>query len=318
MKKNFKEALRIALIIDTEFGQDEIEDHDVVEDIDKILVPIDYSVYSKNACEYALGIAERLNAEIMLFHSFYFNVMPLITVAEPFTYQVSTEQSLTEIKELAEKNMMDFYLTLKNEVDKRNIQQVRINYHLTHGIPEEEIISYCDDYNPGVIIMGTRGHSEDDEVLFGNVTTKVVEDAKVPVLAIPEISKYQGVNRTNILYATNFDKSDIKAIRKLLSLIYEFDVKIHCVHIGESKWDSVLLENLKNHFDEHYSGFEMECALVEGNDVLKELQKFIDDKRIDIIAMNTHKRNFLSQILNPSLTRRMLFHTHTPLLVFHA
>jgi len=317
-EKDFEEALRIALIIDTEFGQDEIASHDVVEDIDKILVPIDYSVYSKNACEYALGIAERLNAEIMLFHSYYFNVMPLVTVAEPFTYQVGTEQSLAEIKELAEKNMMDFYLTLKNEVDLKNIQNVRLNFRLTHGIPEEEILNYCNEYNPGVIIMGTRGHSADDEVLFGNVTTKVVEDATVPVLTIPEISKYQGINRTNILYATNFDKSDIKAIRKLLSLVYEFDVKIYCVHIGKTKWDSVLMENLKEHFDEHYSGYEMECALIEGNDVLKELQKFIDDKRIDIIAMNTHKRNFITRFLNPSLTRRMLFHTQTPLLVFHA
>jgi nucleotide-binding universal stress UspA family protein len=290
----------------------------VVEDIDKILVPIDFSVYAKNACEYALGIAERLNAEIMLFHSYYFNVMPLVTVAEPFTYQVGTEQSLIEIKELAEKNMTDFYLTLKNEIEQKQLQGIRLSHYVTHGIPEEEILEYCKEYEPGVIIMGTRGHTEDEKVLFGNVTTKVVEEAKVPVLTIPEVSKYQGVNRTNILYATNFDKSDIKAIRKLLSLVYEFDVKIYCVHIGKNKWDSVLMENLKIHFDEHYSGYEMESALIEGEDVLKGLQQFIDEKRIDIIAMTTHKRNFITRFLNPSLTRRMLFHTHTPLLAFHA
>ena len=166
--------------------------------------------------------------------------------------------------------------------------------------------------------MGTKGQSERKDTLFGSVTAKVIEDANVPVLAIPEISKYRGINKTNILYATNFDKSDAKAIRKLMTLVYLFDVKIYCIHIGKEKWDSVLMEDIKSHFEKHYAGYNIESALIEGENVIEELQKFIDEKNIDIIAMTTRQRNFISKFINPSLTKKMLFHTHTPLLVFHA
>jgi nucleotide-binding universal stress UspA family protein len=313
-----EEALRIALSFKDAYGETELHTDDIVEDINKILVPIDFSNFAQNACEYALGIAGQLKAEIMLFHAYYFNVMPLITASEPFTYQVGADQSLAEIKELAENNMKEFYVSLLKKIEELDIaDKVRLKYSLHHGIPEEEVLSFCETYKPGVIIMGTRGHLEKD-VFFGNVTTTIIEDAKVPVLAIPQISKYEGVNRTNILYATNFDKSDAKAIRKLMTLVYLFDVKLYCVHIGKHKWDSVFMENFQKHFEEHYAGYDFECVLLNGNDVVKELQQVIDEKNIDIIAMTTHKRNFLTRYFNPSLTKKMLFHTHTPLLVFHA
>jgi nucleotide-binding universal stress UspA family protein len=312
-----EEALRIALSFKDAYGETELNRDDIVEDIDKILVPIDFSVYAENACEYALGIAGQLNAEIMLFHAYYFNVMPLVTASEPFTYQVGADQSLAEIKELAESNMNKFYVSLLKKIEELNIADVRLNFTMQHGVPEEEILTFCEDYKPGLIILGTRGQTEKD-VFFGNVTTQVIENAKVPVLTIPEISKYGGINRTNILYATNFDKSDAKAIRKLMTLVYLFDVKLYCVHIGKHKWDSVFMENFKKHFDEHYAGYNLECLLLNGEDVVKELQQVVDENHIDIIAMTTHKRNFLTRYLNPSLTKRMLFHSHTPLLVFHA
>lgn len=317
-ENDLKKALRIAFALEEELGKDELLEEDIVEDIKRILVPVDFSVYSKNACEYALGIAERLKAEIMLFHSYYFNVAPMLTAAEPYTYQMTAEQSLAEIKEIAENNMNKFYNQLKSEISANNIEGVQLNYFQTHGIADEEIITYSKDYKPGVIIMGTGSNEKNNDFLFGSVTSQVIEDADVPVLAIPKISHYKGVNKTNILYATNFDKSDTKAIRKLMTLVYLFDVKIYCVHIGKHKHDSVLMDNLENHFEKHYAGYDIECTLIESTNVLEELQHFVDEKNIDIVAMTTHKRNILTRIFNPSLTRKVLFHTHTPLLVFHA
>jgi nucleotide-binding universal stress UspA family protein len=313
-----KNALRIALQLNEELGEDELLLEDVVDDISKILVPVDFSVYSKNACEYALGIAERLKADIMLFHAYYFNVAPLLTAAEPYSYQITSDQSLIEIKELAEENMSRIFNHLKTEISDRNIEGVQLNYNLVHGVPEEEIIEFCAEYKPGVIIMGTGDSSKSNDIFFGSVTSQVIEEAKVPVLTIPKNTNYGGINRTNILYATNFEKSDVTAIRKLMTLIYLFDVKLYCVHIGSDDLDSVLMENLKNHFEKNYAGYNMDCALINGKDVIKELQHFVDEKNIDIVAMTTHKRNFFSRIFNPSLTRKVLFHTNTPLLVFHA
>ena len=46
--------------------------------------------------------------------------------------------------------------------------------------------------------------------------------------------------------------------------------------------------------------------------------KFIHENNIDIISLTTHKRNIFARLFNPSIARKMVFHTETPMLVFHA
>ena len=57
--------------------------------------------------------------------------------------------------------------------------------------------------------------------------------------------------------------------------------------------------------------------LIIGEDILEELQQFITQEQIDVIALTTRKRNMLARMFNPGIARKMLFHTSIPLLVFH-
>ena len=50
-------------------------------------------------------------------------------------------------------------------------------------------------------------------------------------------------------------------------------------------------------------------------DLLLAIEKFVRDKQIDVIALSTYRRNILARMFNPSIARKMLFHTDTPLLV---
>ena len=59
-------------------------------------------------------------------------------------------------------------------------------------------------------------------------------------------------------------------------------------------------------------------TVLDDGDLLLAIEKFVRDKQIDLIALTTYKRNILARILNPSIAKRMLFHTDTPLLVMHA
>ena len=67
-----------------------------------------------------------------------------------------------------------------------------------------------------------------------------------------------------------------------------------------------------------YNDYEIECSIIEETDFLKALQDIIREKRIDIISLVTHKRNLISKLLNPSMARKVLFHTNIPFLVFHS
>ena len=43
----------------------------------------------------------------------------------------------------------------------------------------------------------------------------------------------------------------------------------------------------------------------------------IKDNQIDIIALTSYKRNIFARLFNPSIARKMIFHSDTPLLVMN-
>lgn len=318
-QKDRKRAIQVLDNFSKAYGIETIEGDTFSKEIERILVPVDFSENSKNACEYALGLAEKLHAEVMLVHSYFFPVINSIDYGEGLSYVVNINDTVTEISKKAKENLILLYDDLSNKIEENNFKNITLNFSLVNGNPANEIINLYHKYMPDLIIMGTRGNTVEKKEHFGSVSATTIRETKVPVLAIPEVSKYKGIGRINILYATNFDESDYKALKKLMTLVYLFDVKINMVHIGERVDEKVeKIEGLKTVFNNLYPGYEFECHIIEDGDVIKPLGDFIADKSIDIIAMTTHKRNFITRLFYPSMTKKVLFQTDTPLLVFHA
>ncbi len=319
--RDLEKALRIVEKVNEQYRdeyQDEIEPERSVQ---RILVPIDFSDYSVNACRYAIGLAEKLNAEIKLMHVYYNPVVNSMPLTDTYYYQVNMDEIIREIELRAKHNMEEFYADLKEKIEKDNIKGVKLDYYLVRGFASEEIIAKSEEYKPDVIIIGTRGQGERENDLIGSVTAKIIEDTKVPVLVIPEDSLYEGIATINIMYATNFDDSDYKALKKLIYIMSPFDFRLYCVHIGtkdNSIWDKAKMDGLKGKLYEQYPDYEIQCSLFEEDDFLKGVQEFIREKRIDIVSLVTHKRSLISKLLNPSVARKVLFHTNIPFLVFHS
>jgi hypothetical protein len=124
-----------------------------------------------------------------------------------------------------------------------------------------------------------------------------------------------------VLYATDFDEKDFVALDKLMSILYPFEIKLTCAHVGHPSgdgWDLAKLNGMKDILKEKYRSENFECRLIVGNNTLESLEHFIKDEKIDILSLTTHKRNMISRLFNPSFARKMVFHSNTPLLVFHA
>jgi len=321
-KKDTERVMKIIDEIKDEYGKDKQKTVDRLKSVRRILVPIDFSDHSLVACNFALGLAHKLKSEIMLFYS-YFN--PIVG-AEPYidasSYQINLDAVVGNLENEAFQQMEEIKTKLEDFVKKEKLTGVSISYHLDRGAPEELILQYSEEYNPGVIVMGTRGKSEGTMDFIGSVTKKIIEKAKVPVFAIPQKSVYMGIKYMNsILYATDFDDSDFKALRKLMTLVRPFNMKIYCIHIASdasNTFDNVKMDSLKEHFFEEYGEYNLYCDLFEHDDVVQGLEDYIDEKDIDMIALTTHKRGVFEKLFNPSLAKKMLFHTNIPLLVFHS
>lgn len=320
-QSDVERALQILIDVQNEMGIDTLIQSPSIPHIKRILVPVDFSENSLNACDYALGFAEKLGAEIKLYHVYYNPAQNAEPFNENYIFQVKIDGHLRNIEKEAKQNLKELRNKLREKADSKGITNIKITHTLGCGTPEHEIISYSKEYKPGLIIVGTKGKGERINDIIGSVTQKVIRNAEVPVLSIPEESVFKGMDSiTNILYATDFDDSDPKSLRKLMSIVAPFNMKIFCVHFESEKtsnWDKFYIEKLRKLVSKAYSDFNVECKLVESIDIITGLDEFIEKENIGLVSLTTHKRNIFQRILQPSMAKKLLIHTHRPLLVFH-
>ena len=238
-------AFKIIDEIKDEYGKDKEQTIELLKNVRRILVPVDFSEPSLNACNFALGMAHKLKAEIKLFYTYFNPVVSSEPYLEGYSYQVNLNTIIENLELEAKHQMKSLKKQLKTYLDKEKFANVKISFELDRGAPEDQILKYSESYNPGVIVMGTRGRADGAINLIGSVTKKIIQKATVPVFVIPKQSVFLGINYINkVLYATNFDESDFKTLRKLMNLIRPFDMKIHCVHIATDQKNSLDLAKM--------------------------------------------------------------------------
>jgi nucleotide-binding universal stress UspA family protein len=291
-----------------------------LKEIRRILVPVDFSPYSKIACRYALKLAYKYNADIKIFHVFYAPIVDLVPITDAYSIQVDMDINLKEMEEQARKKLADFVGEIRQNAVDDGFENIKINYALQEGIVEDEIATMARIYKPGIIVVGTKGKGEKQSDIIGSVVYRILDKIKIPVLAIPdkaESADIEGVK--HIVYATDFDETDYAAIRKLISIVALFDVKIFCVHISKSledRWDKVKMDNLREYFQQVNPNVPVSYTFIKGDDPVAEMEAFCHKNQIDIISINSRKRNFLQRMLNPGLTKKLLHSGTLPLLLF--
>lgn len=321
-EKDLDKAIKILREINKEYSKEKKPADGDLKEIKRILVPIDFSDHSKNACQYALKLAQVLRAEIELLYAYYSPDIQTIPYDEPYAFQGTLADHIQELLEKAKKDIEEYVNELRKQIKTEKIKGVMVDYSLISGSVSDVILEACETYLPGMIIIGMRGRNKRKKDFIGSSTMKILEKSKVPVLAIPGNCKFDDQkNIRRIIYATDFDESDFVAITKLMGLVAPFDMKIYCVHIGTGKedtWERLKMEGLKEYFKSVYPAFKVECILLEEEDVIQGLNDLVQQEQIDIISLTTHKRNLITKFLYPSITRKLFFHTNVPLLVFHS
>ena len=288
----------------------------------RVLLPVDFSDYSSRAAEMAMDWAARLDAEITVMHVFYNPVINTLPFAEAYVYDTSVDEMLVELEEKAQEDMNSFIGHLKERKKQRGLEKLNLKTKLLRGVAEDEIIHFSEEYEPTVIVMGTRGKDRKASDLIGSVTAEVMEGARMPVLAIPEDFDYQGIDEMQkLLYVTNFEESDFVALDKLEKLVKPLDVSITFAHICEKpseKWEHLKMEGLKKYVAEKFPNTQIDFDFIENEDFWVGLENYVRQKGIDFISLTTYRRNLFARLFNPSVGKKMLFHSTTPLLVFHA
>lgn len=144
-------------------------------EIKKILVPVDFSEYSKMALDYSIEFSKRFSSELILIYV----IEPIVYPSDFGLGQIPINQVDFEIQSKAEEE-------LKKLVDEKVPPGIKASSIVRTGKPFLEIINAAQEFNCDLIIIATHGHTGIEHILFGSTAEKVVRKSPVPVLTVRE------------------------------------------------------------------------------------------------------------------------------------
>ncbi len=138
-----------------------------------ILVPIDFSGYSKNALRYAVPMAEQYNA-----------TLHLVYVIEPTIYPADLGFGQVVMPGVEEELRSKSKAQLENLIVEEIGSRVKAEAVVRTGKPHQEILREAEEKDIDLIIVATHGHTGVEQILFGSTAMRIVRLARCPVLTV--------------------------------------------------------------------------------------------------------------------------------------
>jgi nucleotide-binding universal stress UspA family protein len=148
----------------------------MIQNIKKILVPIDFSVHSMEAMRGAMELAKDLGAdEVHLMHV----IAPQHTfIPSLLATNVDQDRELAREASMTEQAEEELTRIKKDELgDSKKVFTCCVG-----GPPVEKLIEYAKEQAIDLIMLATHGRTGGEHILIGSVTEKIVRNAPCSVL----------------------------------------------------------------------------------------------------------------------------------------
>jgi nucleotide-binding universal stress UspA family protein len=262
----------------------------------KFLVPVDFSLPSESAAEYAIEMTKDIpGAEIILYHVYKNDIFSLLKNSEDDSQKKATDADLKIIK--------DF---LKNSPNQKIIIESE------EGSFIDNISKYVLSNDIDMVIMGISGHSIMANVNIGNDTVNMISNISTPIMVIPPGLKFKKVN--NVLFASDFKdvarKTPFESLKKVLDF---FNAKLNILNVDSEHYielsEAYKIE--RGEMESKLKSYNPEFFFLRSFDFLEGIVSFADTKETDVIITVPKKEGFINQLFK-IYTRKLALETNKP------
>lgn len=277
--------------------------------MERILIPTDFSEMAQNALDYGVRLARRKGARITVMHTVQKPMAPPQgPVRDRSDIPKEDEESLALWEEL--ESITDWIRQGSPEIEK-------VTQKMPSGFPGDEILKTVEEEGVDLVVMGTKGEKGFSDSLMGTTASNVIQKASCDVLTVPQDARFKTYEQA--AYASNLNEKDPQALKQLLDFLDNSSTKVDAVHVldedeeVDKKSYERFQEGLRGEGIVDRVGFER----VRGARLEEVLDAFIDEKGVDLLSMLNESRNFLQRLFHNSKSKKMAFHSKVPLLILH-
>lgn len=295
-----------------------------------ILVPLDGSSRAEAALPWAISLAKRRAAQLLL-----------VSVVEmPMEFGMWSVSRSPGIGEEVNRWMMDSEEYLRNVGN--GLEEVPHDIVVKLGSPAREIAAVLEELDDPMVVMSSHGRTGAPRILMGSVANRIVHDSACPVFVVryPEGSdRVESASIERVLVPLDGSEFSEHALATMMSALGEVK-SIHLLRVVEmpalragsalepgATFDYGLIgEYLDATRDEAVAylheqaeafkdrGLEVSTEVREGR-VSDEIRSCAEEQNTDVIAMATHGRGGLNRLVFGSVAERVLSESQIPLLL---
>ncbi len=271
-----------------------------------IIITTDFSKTALNAARYATKMAKAIGVDHIILYHAYDNLtvvtdLPMTDIAPPLV----KEQSLS--------NLEAVQAELEQELGENsgiNIQLVTNNFPLLRGIEE-----LAEEWHADLVVAGTTGRSNLEQVLIGSNTVNLASSLKLPFLIIPADADYKPIHK--IVFACDLRKvSHSTPVAEIGQWLERLRAKLLVLNVTSEgkRTDSVTVTELHN-MHSLLDGFHPEYHYTTSDDIAEEIEDFAEDHDAGLIVTIPKSYGFFERLFRRSVSKQLIKKSDIPLLL---
>jgi len=273
--------------------------------IQRILIPYDFSETAELALEHATFMAKLHKAEVHLLH---------IVESYSFTSAISNAFSKSQT-EYETKIETSANVRLKEIADKIHQTSGMKVYHATEtGKIYKRIISIAEEKNIDIIVMGTHGTSGFQEFLAGSNAFRVVMGAPCPVISVQTHAKKIGFK--DIVLPIDNSTVSRQKVKFGIEIAKHYNSVIHIAGIMTmndvelQRRFEVKVHQVKEYVEEHEVPYTVK--MFKGDNIASITMDYSNQINADLIVIMTEQES--SSLFMGSYAQQIVNHSKIPVL----